>query len=180
MRQYLDAMDAAPYSAYPPSVPGRRVLAAMGPKLLALAAERADGAHPYLTTPDHTAFARSVLGADAILAPDQKVVLERDADEARRIARMHLAGYLGQPNYRRSLMRQGFIDADLDDGGSDRLVDAIVAWGDVDSIASRVHAHLDAGASHVAVQLLPREMNDLPMDGYRRLADALCDPVSAG
>lgn len=146
MRQYLDAMDAAPYSAHPPSVPGRRVLAAMGPKLLALAAERADGAHPYLTTPDHTAFARSVLGPDAILAPDQKVVLERDASDARRIARMHLDGYLGQPNYRRSLLRQGFTEDDLDGGGSDRLVDAIVAWGDADTIASRVQSPISRQA----------------------------------
>ena len=86
---------------------------------------------------------------------------------------MHLSGYLSQPNYRRSFMRQGFTEDELDDGGSDRLVDSIVAWGDVDAIVPRVQAHRDAGADHVAVQLLPREMSDLPMDGYRRLIDAL-------
>ncbi|HEX7095452.1 MAG TPA: TIGR03620 family F420-dependent LLM class oxidoreductase [Acidimicrobiales bacterium] len=173
MRDYLDAMDAAPYSAHPPAVAGRRVLAALGPKMLALAAARADGAHPYLTIPEHTAGAREILGPDKILAPDQKVVLETDPTEARAIARMHLAGYLGQPNYRRSLRRQGFTDDDLDDGGSDRLVDALVAWGDDDTIVSRARAHLDAGASHVAVQLLPRDMNGLPMQDYRRLAALL-------
>jgi probable F420-dependent oxidoreductase len=173
MRAYLDAMDTAPYSAYAPSVPGRRVLAALGPKMLALAAERADGAHPYLTTAEHTADARAVLGAGKILAPEQKVVVERDAAEARRIARMHLAGYLGQPNYRRSLRRQGFDESDLDDGGSDALVDGIVAWGDADAIAARVRRHLDAGASHVAVQVLSPSMDDLPLATYRLLASAL-------
>jgi probable F420-dependent oxidoreductase len=141
--------------------------------MLALAAERADGAHPYLTTPEHTATASAILGEGKILAPDQKVLLERDPSEARQVARMHLSGYLGQPNYRRSLLRQGFSDVDLDDGGSDRLVDAIVAWGDTDAIAARVQEHLDAGATHVAVQLLPRDMADLPLAEYRLLADAL-------
>jgi probable F420-dependent oxidoreductase len=173
MRKYLDAMDAAPYTAFAPSVPGRRVLAALGPRMLALAAERADGAHPYLTTPEHTATASGILGDGKMLAPDQKVLIERDPSEARRIARMHLAGYLGQPNYRRSLMRQGFAEADLDDGGSDRLVDAIVAWGDLETISERVKRHHDAGATHVAVQLLPRDMGDLPLAEYRLLAEAL-------
>jgi probable F420-dependent oxidoreductase len=173
MRAYLDAMDAAPFTAAQPTVPGRRVLAALGPKMLALAAERADGAHPYLTQPEHTAMARAILGGDKILAPDQKVVMETDAAEARRIARKHLAGYLGQPNYRNSFLRQGFSNDDLDDGGSDALVDALVVWGSLDTIRARVHAHLDAGASHVAVQLLPREMTDLPLAEYRRLLEAL-------
>jgi probable F420-dependent oxidoreductase len=173
MRAYLDAMDAAPFTAYPPSVPGRRVLAALGPRMLALAAERADGAHPYLTAPAHTEQARRILGRDKILAPDQKVVLERDPAEARRVAREHLQAYLAQPNYRNSLLRQGFAPDDLDSGGSDRLVDAIVAWGSVDDVTRRVREHLDAGASHVAVQLLPRAMDDLPLADYRRLADAL-------
>jgi probable F420-dependent oxidoreductase len=173
MRAYLDAMDAAPYSACAPTVPGRRVLAALGPKMLALAAERADGAHPYITTAEHTAEAAAILGPGKILAPDQKVIIETDADEARRVARMHLAGYLGQPNYARSLLRQGFTEADLADGGSDKLVDGIVAWGDVDATVARVQRHLDAGATHVAVQLLPRDMADLALAEYRLLADAL-------
>jgi probable F420-dependent oxidoreductase len=173
MRTYLDAMDAAPYTSAAPTVLGRRVLAALGPKMLALAAERADGAHPYLTTPDHTAKARAILGADRILAPDQKVLIETDPIEARRVGRMHLQNYLSQPNYRNSLLRQGFDESDLDDDGSDRLVDAIVAWGDIDAIAARVQEHLDAGATHVAVQLLRSDMADLPLVEYRLLADAL-------
>jgi probable F420-dependent oxidoreductase len=173
MRAYLDAMDAAPFSAYAPTATPRRVLAALGPKMLAVAAERADGAHPYLTVPEHTAGARQVLGDGKILAPDQKVVLETDPAEARRVARMHLQGYLTQPNYRRSFLRQGFAEDDLDHGGSDRLVDGIVAWGTVDDVTRRVGAHLGAGASHVAVQVLAPSMDDLPMSEYRLLADAL-------
>ncbi len=174
MRAYLDALDAAPYTAYPEDAPVRpRVIAALGPKMLAVARDRADGAHPYLTTPEHTAGARAVLGAGKILAPDQKVVLETDPATARAIARKHLAGYLGQPNYRNSLLRQGFSDDDLDGGGSDRLVDAIVAWGSIDSLVPRIEAHLDAGASHVAVQLLTEEWTDMPVEGWRRLSDAL-------
>jgi probable F420-dependent oxidoreductase len=173
MRAYLDAMDAAPFTAYAPTAAPRRVLAALGPKMLALAAEKTDGAHPYLTRPDHTASARQVLGAGKILAPDQKVILSTDASVARPIARMHLQGYLTQPNYRRSFLRQGFTEADLDAGGSDRLVDAIVAWGTVEEITRRVGEHLDAGASHVAVQLLTAEMDRVPLAEYRRLASAL-------
>jgi probable F420-dependent oxidoreductase len=173
MRAYLEAMDAAPFTAFPPSAPPRRVLAALGPKMLALAAEKADGAHPYLTMTEHTAAAREVLGADKILAPDQKVLLETDPEVARPIARMHLKGYLGQPNYRRSFLRQGFAEDDLDGGGSDRLIDAIVAWGTVEEITKRVGDHLDAGASHVAVQLLTADMADLPLAEYRLLAAAL-------
>ena len=141
--------------------------------MLALAAELADGAHPYLTVPEHTAAAREVLGAGKILAPDQKVILETDPAVARPIARMHLKGYLGQPNYRRSFLRQGFADDDLDDGGSDRLIDAIVAWGTIEDVTRRVGEHRDAGASHVAVQLLTSDMAQLPMAEYRLLADAL-------
>ena len=173
MREYLAAMDAAPFTAFAPSVRGRRVIAALGPKMLALSAEHGDGAHPYLTTAEHTAEARAIIGLGKILAPDQKMVLETDASEARRIGRMHLAGYLAQPNYQNSFLRQGFTRDDLDGGGSDRLVDAIVAWGTLDQVCTRVRAHLDAGASHVAVQLLPRDMGDLPLGEYRLLAEAL-------
>ena len=173
MRAYLAAMDAAPFSAHPPSTRGRRVIAALGPKMLELAATQADGAHPYLTTAEHTATARSILGPGPILAPDQKLVLETDPAEARRIARMHLAGYLAQPNYQNSFLRQGFTRDDIDNGGSDRFVDASVAWGTLEQVCDRVRAHVDAGASHVAVQLLPRDMGDLPLAEYRLLADAL-------
>lgn len=173
MRTYLEQMDAAPFTAHPPSVKGRRVIAALGPKMLALSAELADGAHPYLTTPEHTAKAREIVGAAKIVAPDQKVVLETDPAEARRIARMHLAGYLSQPNYRNSFVRQGFAVDELDGGGSDRLVDAVVAWGTPEQVVRRVHEHRAAGASHVAVQLLPRDMGDLPLAEYRVLLQAL-------
>lgn len=173
MRAYLDRMDAAPFSGHAPVARGRRLLAALGPKMLALAAEKADGAHPYLVTPDHTVEARSILGSGKILAPDQKVLVETDASEARRIARMHLAGYLSQPNYRNNFMRQGFREDELDGGGSDRLVDAIVAWGSLDAVVARVRAHRDAGADHVAVQVLPRDMNEVPIDQWRAVAAAL-------
>jgi probable F420-dependent oxidoreductase len=141
--------------------------------MLALAAELADGAHPYLTSPEHTAAARSVLGAGKILAPDQKVILETDPAVARPIARMHLNGYLSQINYRRSFLRQGFDESDLDGGGSDRLIDAIVAWGTIDDVILRINEHLSAGASHVAVQLLSADMERLPLAAYRLLASAL-------
>lgn len=173
MRSYLKAMDAAPFSAYAPTVRGRTVIAALGPKMLALSAELADGAHPYLTTPEHTATAREILGPDKILAPDQKLLLETDPAEARRISRMHLAGYLAQPNYQNSFLRQGYTRDDIDNGGSDHLIDSIVAWGTLEQVCARVQAHRDAGASHVAVQLLPRDMGDLPLAEYRLLADAL-------
>lgn len=173
MRAYLEAMRAAPFSAYAPSTRGRTVIAALGPKMLALSGALADGAHPYLVAPEHTAGAREILGPDKILAPDQKLVLETDPSEARRIARMHLAGYLAQPNYQNSFLRQGFTRDDIDNGGSDRLVDTIVAWGTVEQVTARVREHLAAGASHVAVQLLPRDMGDLPLAEYRLLADAL-------
>ncbi|TML11897.1 MAG: LLM class F420-dependent oxidoreductase [Actinobacteria bacterium] len=173
MSAYLDRMDAAPFSAHPPTARDRRLLAALGPKMLALAADKADGAHPYLVTPDHTALARPILGPGKILAPDQKVLIETDPSEARRISRVHLSGYLGQPNYRNSFIRQGFEVDDLDGGGSDRLVDAIVAWGSIETVVARVRAHRDAGADHVAVQVLPRDMGDLPLEQWRAVASAL-------
>jgi probable F420-dependent oxidoreductase len=173
MRAYLDAMDAAPWYAVEVPVPTRRVLGALGPKMLALAASRADGAHPYLVTPDHTASAREILGEGPLLAPEQKVVLETDPDTARSTARRMLATYLSLPNYTNNLRRLGFGDDDLAEGGSDRLVDALVAWGDEEAIAARVAAHRDAGADHVCVQVLGSRLTDLPLDQWRRLAPAL-------
>ncbi len=162
-------------STSPPSPPEppRRVLAALGPKMLALAAERADGAHPYNVPPEHTAQAREILGPDKLLAPEQAVVLETDPAEARRIGRGHLAIYLDLPNYTNNLRRFGITDDDIADGGSDRLVDMVVAWGDADAIRARVQAHLDAGADHVAVQVLTAERGTLPLDEWRELAPAL-------
>jgi probable F420-dependent oxidoreductase len=173
MRSYLDAMDAAMYVAAEPPEPPRRVLAALGPKMLALAAERADGAHPYFVTPEHTARAREVLGREPVLATEQAAVLETDPAEARRVAREHMAIYLGLPNYVNNLKRLGFTDDDIAAGGSDRLADAIVAWGDVDAVRARVRAHHDAGADHVCVQVLAHDFGGLPLREWRELAPAL-------
>jgi probable F420-dependent oxidoreductase len=173
MREYLERMDTAMYVAAEPTEPPRRVLAALGPKMLALAAERADGAHPYNVPPEHTARAREILGPEKLLAPEQAVLLETDPVEARRTARAHMAIYLDLPNYMNNLRRFGITDDDIADGGSDRLVDTLVAWGDVDAIRARVQAHLDAGADHVAVQVLTPERGTLPLDEWRKLAPAL-------
>jgi probable F420-dependent oxidoreductase len=173
MRAYLDAMDRAPYVAAPPPVPGVRIIGALHPKMLALAAERAAGAHPYFVTPEHTARARGILGPDRLLAPEQAVVLETDPSTARAIGRAHMAIYLGLPNYARNLLSLGFTEADLADGGSDRLVDAIVAWGTVEQVVARVKAHLDAGADHVCLQALDADPRALPMRQWRVLAAAL-------
>ncbi|GED98381.1 LLM class F420-dependent oxidoreductase [Gordonia crocea] len=132
------------------------VLAALGPKVLALAAGRTAGAHPYLTTPAHTKEARSLVG-DALLVPDQKVVLDTDSERARALARKGNDFYLGLTNYRANLKRLGFTDADLDDGGTDRLWDALVPHGDGDVVAAAVQAHLTAGADQVAVQVVGRD-----------------------
>jgi probable F420-dependent oxidoreductase len=165
-------MDESLFMARGPEGDPGRVLAALGPKMLQLAAESANGAHPYFTTPDHTKIARDTMGADALLAPEQMVVLETDPVEARRIARAGMAVYLRAPNYLNNLARLGFDDADIADGGSDRLVDAIVAWGSEAQIAARVAEHHDAGADHVCVQVL-QDGTDLPEASLRRLADAL-------
>ena len=147
MRQYLDALDAA---GMPPE---HLCLAALGPKMQELARDRTAGAHPYLVTPEHTAAARAVMGPDALLAPEQGVVLESDPAKARDIARAALASYATYPNYRNSWLRLGFREADID-GLSDALVDALIVWGSVETIATRVAAHRDAGADHVCLQVL--------------------------
>jgi len=143
---YLDQLDAS-------DVPvGGRVLAALGPKVLELASKRAAGAHPYLTTPEHTRSARQALGTGPLLAPEQKVLLSEDPSQARATARAVLERYLQLKNYRHNLLRFGWSEADLDHRGSDRLVDALVCHGDADTLAQGVTVHLDAGADHVAVQ----------------------------
>jgi probable F420-dependent oxidoreductase len=172
MVEYLDRLDSALFMATGPSHDPGRVLAALGPKMLRLAAERANGAHPYFTTPEHTAIARESMGADALLAPEQMVVVETDPSEARRIARAGMKVYLRAPNYCNNLVRLGFTDDDLADGGSDRLVDAIVAWGSEEKIAERVAAHHAAGADHVCVQVL-QDGVAMPERQWRRLAPAL-------
>ena len=177
MREFLDGMDGAIYAAAAPPAddpPPRRVLAALGPKMLELARERTDGAHPYNVTPEHTARAREILGPDKFLAPEQAVLLETDAAEARRIGREHLQVYLGLPNYTSNLLRLGFTSDDVAAPGSDRLVDALVAWGDADTIAARVREHHEAGADHVAVQVVTaRAYEGLPLPEWRELAPAL-------
>jgi probable F420-dependent oxidoreductase len=173
MREYLERMDTAMYVAAEPTESPRRVLAALGPKMLALAAERADGAHPYNVPPEHTARAREILGPDKLLAPEQAVLLETDPVEARRIARGHMAIYLDLPNYMNNLRRFGITDDDIADGGSDHLVDTLVAWGDVGAVRARVKSHLDAGADHVAVQVLTPDRGTLPLDDWRELAPVL-------
>ncbi|MFI7091825.1 LLM class F420-dependent oxidoreductase [Streptomyces lydicus] len=174
MRDYLDGMDAAPYEGPVAEPPPARVLAALGPKMLELARDRAAGAHPYLVPTDHTARAREILGAGPLLAPEQAVVLETDPAKARAAARAHTRFYLELPNYVGNLRRFGFDDDDFTGGGSDRLVDALVAWGDVDAVRRRVQEHLDAGADHVALQPLAAD-GDLGLDQLRALAPALTD-----
>ena len=132
----------------------RRVVAALGPQVLKLSARRRAGAHPYLTTPEHTAQARELLGPDAFIAPEHKVVLTTDAEKAREVGRKALEIYLNLTNYLNSWKRLGFSDEEVAKPGSDRLVDAVVAYGTVDAIAARLKEHLDAGADHVPVQVL--------------------------
>lgn len=172
MSAYLDAMDASPFTGHGPDGRPPRILAALGPKMLALSAEKADGAHPYFSTPDHTALARDIIGPDKFLAPEQMVFLETDPERARRVARDNMARYLQLPNYTNNLKRSGFTDEDIS-SVSDRLVDAIVLWGDLDAIVAKVREHVDAGADHVCVQALVEDPTDLPMDDWRRLAEAL-------
>jgi probable F420-dependent oxidoreductase len=169
-RNYLDELDAAP-----PNVPvDRRVLAALGPKMLQLSRDRAAGAHPYLVTPEHTHTARETLGEGPMLLPEQHVVLETDPDRARAIAREGLSVYLQLPNYVNNWLRLGFTDDDVADGGSDRLVDHVVVWGDEATIVARVQAHFDAGADHVCVQAYTgTENTDFPRAEWRALAPAL-------
>ncbi|WP_369246845.1 LLM class F420-dependent oxidoreductase [Streptomyces sp. R41] len=165
---YLDALDAAGVPAE------RRVLAALGPKTLQLSADRAAGAIPYLVTPEHTAQAREILGEGPLLAPEFKVVPETDPTRARALAREALAMYLSLPNYTNSFLRLGFTEDDLAAGGSDRLIDALYAWGDEDRIRARINAFHDAGADHVALQVVDGGPGDgLQRETWRRLADLL-------
>jgi probable F420-dependent oxidoreductase len=153
MSAYLEAMDRVDYLPPAPLEPVARLVGALGPRMLELAARRTGGAHPYLVTPRHTAQARAVVGNTRFLGPEQTVLIEGDPERARSMARAHLMAYLSMPNYRRSVLAQGFEDEDLAGGGSDRLVDALVLWGDAESIVERAEEQCAAGADHVA--LLP-------------------------
>jgi probable F420-dependent oxidoreductase len=161
---YLDELDDL-------KVPAEgRALAALGPKVLRLSAERSAGAHPYLVTPEHTRQAREILGAGPLLAPEQKVVLDTDPERARAIARPRVQEpYLGLTNYLSNLRRLGWTDADFADGGSDALVDALVVHGDAQAVARGITAHLDAGADHVAIQVLNTDL----LPALRTIADEL-------
>jgi probable F420-dependent oxidoreductase len=168
MAGYLDELDSAPT----PLAVADRVLAALGPKMLELCAERAAGAHPYNVTPDHTVQARAALGPSGWLLPEQTVALTTDRDVAHGLGRKYLENYLQLPNYTNNLRRLGFGDDDFAGGGSDRLVDALVAWGDAGRIESRVRAHRDAGADHVCIQVVSEE-GPLARQAWRELAPAL-------
>jgi probable F420-dependent oxidoreductase len=173
MRDYLEAIDAAPFFAAGPATAPPRVLAALRPKMLALSATLADGAHPYLVTHEHTRRAREILGPEPILCVEQAVALTSDRDEFLRRAHWHLEIYTGLPNYRGSWETQGFGEADFVRGGSERLKEAMVAWGDADAIAARVREHHEAGADHVMIQALGADAFELPAEQWRALAPVL-------
>lgn len=167
MVEYLDALDAAELPAQ------RRALAALGPRMLALSAERSVGAHPYFVPAEHTAQAREILGDGPLLAPEVAVVLERDEDTARAIAHEYMRGYLSLPNYSNNLRRLGYSDDDLAGAGSDRLMDALIPWGDLDTVVAGIEEHYRAGADEVTIQVLTAEPFTFPSAAYRELATAL-------
>ncbi len=173
MRHYLDAMDRAPYLAPSPDPATMiRLLGALRPRMLVLAGERADGAHPYLVPVEHTERARVILGSGKLLCPEVAVVVTTEHRNARRAARVHLDKNLRLVNYRRNLADLGFVDEDLAGGGSDRLVDALVVWGSEQRVACRVREHLDAGADHVAIHVLTSDPDRLPAEEWAGLAAA--------
>jgi len=162
MRAYLDAMDQAAALAPPLPEAPPTVLAALGPQMTALAAARTAGAFPYNVTPEHTVGARAIVGPDKWLCVEQKVLRVTDPAQARQVARQTLAFYMPLTNYRNNWLRLGFSEEDLAGGGSDRFLDAMVAWGDMSAIQRRVQAHFDAGASHVCIQALRSDGHSLP------------------
>ena len=171
MRAYLEQMEQAFYVAPVPQQSGPTILAALRDKMLGLSAASADGAHPYFVTPEHTLRAREILGPDKLLAPEQKVLTIKDASQARAVARQHMATYIALPNYRNNLLTLGFTEADFENGGSDRLVDGIVAWGDENAIMARIEEHWQAGADHVAMQCLRHDgETGFDMDTVRAFA----------
>jgi len=166
MSAYLDALDTAAI----PVPTSERLLAALGPRMLGLARDRSAGAHPYLVTAEHTRRARESLGTGPILAPEQAVVLETSPERARTIAREHLSMYMQAPNYVNNWLRLGFTPEDITNGGSDRLVDALVAWGDSATIRERVAEHFEAGADHVCLQVITADRTALPLVEWQALA----------
>ena len=180
MCEYLDAMKRAAYTSPRPAREPDVVLAALGPRMLHLAGERAQGAHTFFVPVEHTRWAREQLGRGPLLAPEQAVVLASDREEARRLAGRHVATYLDLDNYRRNLERLGWGAADLDDGGSDRLFDALIAWGDEAATATRIGEHLDAGADHVAVHVFTESPTRLPLAELESIRAVLLPGASAG
>lgn len=172
MVEYLDVMDKSPFMAAQPTEPMYRMIGALGPKMLKLSAERCVGAHPYFTTPQHTAEAREILGKGPLLAPEIAVIFENDKDKARESARKYMGTYTRLPNYANNLMRLGFTQDDVTNQ-SDKLVDEIVTWGGLDKIAARIKEHHDAGADHVCVQVITHDPLELPMAGWRELSALL-------
>lgn len=168
MREYLDQLDAAPQ----PIPPGERVIGALGPRMLELAAARSAGAHPFLVPPEHTRQARAILGPDRLLVPNLKVVLEADPRRARSVALESMALHVTLANYLNNLRRYGFTDADFENGGSDRLIEAVVICGDEDKVLAAAQSHLDAGANQVALEVFTEDNSRLPLDEWRRLAAA--------
>jgi probable F420-dependent oxidoreductase len=171
LNAYLDQLD----HASTPVPLDERILASLGPRSLQLARDRASGTHPYFVPVEHTRAARAAVGPNKMVAPELMVVVERDPERARAIARPSIDRYLHAPNYTNNLLRLGYSEADFANSGSDRLVDAIVGWGDTGTIMQRIRAHHDAGADHVCIQVLTETPQDLQaqMDGWRQLAPAL-------
>jgi probable F420-dependent oxidoreductase len=172
MARYLDELTAVPRD--------RRILAALGPKMVDLAQRESIGTHPYLVTPQMTARARTMLQPGFVVAVEQGVVLETDPARARAVAREHLSGYLRLPNYANNWLRSGYAPQDVSDGGSDRLVDDLIAWGDAPAVADRIRAHYAAGADHVCVQVLGGA-TPVPLPAWRAIAsEVLGSLLSAG
>jgi len=173
MRAYLDAMDTAPYRAAAPNPPAPTVLAALGVKMLELARERTAGAHPYCVPVEHTREARRILGKDPLLAPEQAVVFAKTREAARVPGDIYMRTYLSLQNYRQNLVRLGWPEDELAPPGSDRAFDALVAWGDEQEIARKVKRHYEAGADHVALNVLTPTPDRASTDDLRRLAPLL-------
>ena len=157
MRGYLEKMAVSPYTSIEPAAPPPTVIAALGPKMLELARDATDGAHPYFTSPAHTRIAREILGPDKWLCVEQKVVMETDPARARDLARATARTYLALPNYRNNWRRMGLSEGDIAGEGSDAFIDATFAWGDAEAVRQRIDEHFEAGASHVCIQPVNRQ-----------------------
>jgi probable F420-dependent oxidoreductase len=173
LSDYLDAMEGVPWPCPPPNPPVPRVIGALGPRMLELARRRARGVIPYLVPVRYTSFARERLGGDPVLAVQQAIVVDQPPRRARELAHEHVRRYLAFPNYRNNLLRCGFSERDLQGAGSERLIDALVAIGDLDDVAARAQAHLAAGADHVCVNPLGRALGEIPITGLQEFAARL-------